>query len=422
MDAALETALQEDNPWIRSPEVLPRWLQHRLPERVVVRDLALRQGGRWEKPGKAHLVIGPRQAGKSTMLWSHLAARTEPVLYLDCEQALVRDWCRSAPLFLAGLADLLRSRVPLFFDEVQHLDDAGLFLKGLVDRRIGVPLLVTGSSSYHLASRTRESLAGRATRSRLLPFSFREVCADLAGAEPVSGRRTRAERLARHVVVGGYPEVWLSDEPGPLLHDLVESFVLRDASDRFRIERPDVFRQLILLLARQVGSLVNLSEWASVLGAARETIAAYLALLEETHVASLLRPFAGGRRSELTSRPKVYLVDGGLRNQLVGDLRPLPGRADTGPLFEGWVFSELLKAMPDDASLHYWRSTSGAEVDFVVSAKDRPVGVEVKAGPLRRPGLPRGARSFIDAYKPSRFVVANATLDHAERLGETEVR
>jgi hypothetical protein len=138
----------------------------------------------------------------------------------------------------------------------------------------------------------------------------------------------------------------------------------------------------------------------------------------------VVRPFVGGRRAELTHRPKVYLADSGLRNAIVRQFDPVETRADRGALFELWVAGELAKRLsplsPTDV-LRFWRSRSGAEVDFVV---ERPVGLhafEAKATALRRPELSRSARSFIEAYQPRRFVVVNFSLAATERLGETDV-
>ncbi len=422
MDRDLQTVLLRDNPWIPDPGQLAGWLRHRLPPVFHPRSGVEPGRRRWQEADRAHLVIGPRQAGKSTLIWAHLAELGTPALFVDCELPLVQAWCRSAALFLDDLDRLVAEPVTLFFEEVQHLEDAGLFLKGLVDRRIGVPILVTGSSSYHLGARTRESLAGRATRTRLLPFSLAEVSADLDGKPEILRQRLITERLDRHCRFGGYPEVWLSETPEVHLADLVEAFVLRDASDLFRIQRPDAFRRLLRLLAGQAGSLVNLSEWAALLGLSRDTVASYLEILESSHVVAILAPFAGGRRSELTRNPKAYLLDSGIRNQLLHDFRPLEERPDSGPALESWVMTELWKTIPGDATLHFWRSTSGAEVDFVAAVGEVTVGVEVKAGALRRPVLARGVRSFIDAYRPSGLFVVNTGFEHTQQVGETEVK
>lgn len=105
---------------------------------------------RWRVARRAYLAIGPRQADESRMVWAWLWGVGRPVLFVDCEQPLVRAWCRSAPEFLADLAAF--AGVPaLFVDEVRRLEGAGLFVKGLVDRRstdgTGAPTFVTGSWS-----------------------------------------------------------------------------------------------------------------------------------------------------------------------------------------------------------------------------------------------------------------------------------
>ena len=151
--------------------------------------------------------------------------------------------------------------------------------------RTVVCLPSTGSSSFHLGAKVRESLAGRATR----------------------------ERLA----------------------------------------------------ASQTGNLVNLSEWASILGISRDTVASYLEILEARHVVAMVPPYAGGRRSELTKMPKVFFIDNGIRNHLVHNFAPPAARVDSGPTVENWVFGELLKSLPLEVDVHFWRTTSRAEVSWI---------------------------------------------------------
>jgi predicted AAA+ superfamily ATPase len=421
VDRDLQTIVLSDNPWIQDPSRLQSWLDAEVAPGYVER-LQAPDVRRWSDPRRAHLVIGPRQAGKSSLLRRWLSVRGGPALVLDCEQALIREWCRSAPLFLTELRDLVPVLPAILLEEAQHLTEAGLFVKGLIDRRYPEPILVTGSSSWQLGARTRESLAGRATRTLLLPFSLEEVAADAATQPPLLAVRTRQERFERHVRIGGYPDVWRSDDPRTLLTDLVEAFVIRDASDLFHIERPEAFRGLLHLAARQVGSLVNLSEWGALLGINHATVSSYLSLLEESHVVRLVRPFAGGKRSELTSRPKAFFLDVGLRNHLAADLRGLDERVDAGAVLENWVFTELAKALPLDRSIHFWRSTSGAEVDFVLRGGSSLVAVEVKAARLGRPKLPRAARSFIGAYSPHTLLVVNRGVEAEEDVDGCRVR
>ncbi len=411
-----------ENPWLVRPEGWQVEIGSRLPVPFVPR----RQVGvhRVEEEGfprdKATLVVGPRQAGKSSWVWRQLQEASAPPLFLSCELPAVREACRDPSAFLAGVSSLGQRPGALFLEEAQHLDEAGLFLKGLVDRRAPWPVVVTGSSSYHLRARTRESLAGRAARVRLLPFRIGEVDADVPPGTIHDAERGR--RLRRHLQIGGYPGVWTAERPEEELAALVEAFVIRDASDLYRLERPDAFRTLLQLAARQVGSGVNLSEWASLASVSVPTVSSYLSIMEEAHLLVRVPVFAGGKRAELTRQPKLYFVDCGLRNRLVGDFSPLEARADAGPLLENFVLSELHKALPLGASVRWWRTKSGAEVDFVLTSGDALVAIEVKATTMKRPMLPRSARSFIEAYSPRRFYVVNLELDASEKLGQTSVR
>lgn len=420
VDRDLQGILLHDNPWLANSERLESWLRLRLPPSYYHRA-AERFTPRWSEANRAHLIIGPRQAGKSTLVWHYLAETERPVLYVDCEQALVQKWCQSAPLFLEDLKKLLPGPAVLFFDEVQHLHEAGLFFKGLVDRRIGVPILVTGSSSYHLGAKTRESLAGRASRTRLLPFSLREACQDLEGKPDLVRNQMTEQHLHKHLVYGGYPEVWLSENPELRLTELVESIILRDASDLYSIGRPDAFRRMLRLAAAQSGSLVNLSEWASIVGIARDTAASYLEIMESGHITVTVPPFVGGRRSEMTSTPKIFLVDNGIRNRLLHDFKGLEERVDKGALFENWVFGEVWKQLPEGATLHFWRSTSKAEVDFVLVRGSEIVALECKASQLGRLALSRSARSFIRAYQPKALLMVNLGLSGTEQINSTRV-
>ncbi|MBI4858918.1 MAG: ATP-binding protein [Candidatus Riflebacteria bacterium] len=412
------------NPWLTcSPGEGRALLQRFLPARYVARRASPRQVG----DEHAVIVVGPRQAGKSTLTWHHLEPLFPSVLFLNAEDTLVREACASA----GELADLIRRGYPglkvVFLEEAQHLTEAGLLVKGLVDARLGVQVWVTGSSSYHLCARTRETLAGRATRVKVLPFSLPELLAHEAGDLGPEGRNSVADRLvARQLILGSFPAVWLAGDDGVrqrLLFEYVESFVLRDASDVHRVRNVPAFRRLLGLIAVQMGNLVNLAALGATCGVDAATIDSYLEILDESHVVTRLRPYAGGRRRELTQAPKLYFVDSGLRNALRNDFSPeLATRIDAGALLENWAFAEITKCLDLLDGLGYWRSTNGAEVDFVIEHAGEVAGLEVKASVLRRPEITRSSRSFLEAYKPRRFAVLNLGLhDSVIEVGQTAV-
>ena len=410
---ATNNILLADNPWLEGASA-SSWIAQQLPETYVPRSQQIELGDR------ITLVVGPRQAGKSTLLWEAMSRLESPCLFVNCEEPTIRHSATSPALFAQGLRSLVPPRTVVFFGEVQHLQDAGLFLKGLVDRRSGYHLAATGSSSFELESKTRESLAGRASRHLLLPFSFREIQATQSGP-PAQRARAAARTVEQLMVYGGYPRVHLGENKQAILTGLVESFVIRDASDRFRIKRVEAFRRLLELMASQIGNLCNYSEWASITEISADTARDYASLLCETHITRLIPPFVGGKRAEITSTPKVYFLDNGIRNRLFGGFERPDRRPDAGALLENLVFTEIAKnTNPLLDSIHFWRSKSGAEVDFVLRSGDTLVGIEVKAGNARGK-LTRSAHSFIDAYSPERFVVINDREHAAFTKRSTEV-
>ncbi len=423
MDSLLQDVLFAANPWLEQPGIFESATAHRVPEIVLPRIVPGMND--WPLARKAHLLIGARQVGKSTLLWHRFRERDLPPLFLNAEEPAIRSWCRSPTLVLDDIRGLVPPETPVFIDEAQHLDEPALLLKGLIDGGLSNPLFVTGSSSFHLQAGTRESLAGRASRHLLHPFSLAELGA-IEREQPALLRTRRLRQIAlKQAVTGSYPEVWLSADARRLLAQLVEAFVIRDASDLFRIQHLDAFRTLLGLLAGQAGDLINASEWANVCDIARGTVVNYLDILQECHVAFLVRPFVGGKRAELTSRPKLYFCDNGIRNVLARQLTPFAERPDRGPLLESWVAAELRKRLdplhPMDR-LMFWRTGSGAEVDFVLPRPDGLLAIEVKATDLRRPRLTRSARSFIDAYAPARFVVVNLGYLGEDRVADTAVQ
>jgi predicted AAA+ superfamily ATPase len=423
MENELVSRLHFLNPWLLGDQTFEVLADAHLPKEYIPR-LVPSEFITTSQTTKAStkLIIGPRQSGKSTLAWQLLKRRGSPALFLLCEDRLIRNWCREPVPFLKEIKDIVSGPVPIFLEEAQHLEDAGLFIKGLVDLNYNAEILVTGSSSFHLLSKTRESLAGRATRLELYPFGLSELFSPVSADMPAALAKMKSrEIIAKQLAIGSYPDVWLASNPLPVLNDLIEAFVLRDASDLFRVTQPNAFHRLLKLAAYDIGNLVNMSTWSGLCGVDRKTVGSYLEIMEQSHIVKRLFPFRGGRRSEISSTPKIYFVDNGLRNHLLGML-PIGdvfSRPDLGRMVENWVFTELVKILPKSWELRYWRSTSKAEVDFVLLGGQRILGVEVKAGSVQSKTLSKSLRSFIDAYEPEEFCIANLDTDDKRVLGDT---
>jgi len=208
------------------------------------------------------------------------------------------------------------------------------------------------------------------------------------------------EAIGRMLLFGSYPAVHPLEDPRAEIAGLVESFVVRDASDRFRIQHVSALRKILRLAASQVGNLVNFSDWATIAGVSVDTVQDYCQILEDTHVLRFVRPFVGGKRAEITRAPKVFFLDNGIRNQIFGGFEARRDRPDAGTLFENLLFTELAKRLnPLLDGLHYWRSKSNAEIDFVIERQGRIIAIEAKSGRPHGP-ISRSARSFVSAYRP----------------------
>jgi predicted AAA+ superfamily ATPase len=421
LSTEIANRLTQFNPWVTHPEKAEALTDSFLPPEYVhrhIEDICVRTN-------QAILVVGPRQAGKSTMVWHLLRQYTPDILFLNMEDPLLR----AGKIHPIDLVEHIQGTYPfikaIFIDEIQHMEEAGLFVKGLVDARLNVPVWVTGSSSFDLLSKTRESLAGRATRRRLLPFSMAELVHHANAPNPLVKRRICEQVVSHQLIFGSYPAIYLCadiEEKIRLLNDLVDALILRDASDLFKIKRVDAFRRLLPLLAGQIGNLVNLSELASICNVDVGTISAYIELLSEGHIVERVQPFAGGKRREITGTPKIFFIDNGIRNQLLNNFsQDLDLRMDRGQLLENWVFSEIHKVLPLQSSLKFWRSKAKAEVDFVIEHANSVYALEVKFTSLARPKLSRSAWSFVSAYKPEKFAVLNMALEQTGRLRDIMV-
>ena len=145
------------NPWITNPKTYKPRLAGLLPKHFIPRI----QGPVPDSDGpSAKLIVGPRQSGKTSLVWSILKDRPpQSVLFLNGEERVVRMWANSAGLMAANIREAFPEVTTLFFDEAQHIEDAGLLIKGLIDSGHGFDVWVTGSSAFHLMDKTREIIA-----------------------------------------------------------------------------------------------------------------------------------------------------------------------------------------------------------------------------------------------------------------------
>ncbi len=375
-------------------------------------------------------IVGPRQAGKSTlmnMLIRHLlnnaAVPAANIFYFTTDDT-------ETMALLANVGDLLAflrgnstgtGRRYLFIDEIQRLENPGIFLKTLYDLGLDLKIVASGSSSLEIRSASKEHLVGRGRELVLYPLSFSDIAASrIPGLETSFDDIAQIQRLYgpgllrtfdECAVWGMYPAVVTAStmtERYDELQQIYQSYVLRDVSQFFRIQHTGIFNNLTVLLAGSVGSQVQWETLAKTTKSSAGTIHSYVDVLEGTFICRQVLPYTGNVVGAIRRMPKIYFIDCGLRNSVLSDLSALPSRSDRGHLVEQIVFQELCKALEPTDRLCYWRRYAGShEVDFVVVRGESLVPIEVKDSSMSNPEVPGGISDFCEAFKPRSAIVMN---------------
>jgi predicted AAA+ superfamily ATPase len=238
-------------------------------------------------------------------------------------------------------------------------------------------IIATGSSSLELANKASEPLTGRKKVFHLLPFSLEEIKLE-------KNKFELGELLEEMLIFGMYPEVYLTKahpDKRDLLNEIGESYLFKDVLMLGNVKYTVKIRDLLRLLAYQVGSEVSVHELTKQLGLNRDTVERYIDLLEKAFVIFRLSAFNRNLRKEISKMDKIYFYDNGIRNMVIDNLNPLVLRNDSGPLWENFIISERRKQLfyqGKTAQTYFWRTYTGAEVDYVEESNGSLSGFEIK--------------------------------------------
>lgn len=355
-------------------------------------------------------IVGPRQAGKTTLV--RKIAADEELNFITLDDAQSRSFANSDPT--GFLRDVDRAVI----DEIQRAPDLILALKQSVDEdpRPG-RFLITGSVDLFRSSLSPDSLAGRVETIELLPLSqaelqrnskpaflrrlFNSDWSDLKDAEPAS-------ELVERVLAGGYPAALArksSSRRRSWLRAYAESLAERDVPELADVTKTSELSKLVALAAAASGRLTNLSALAQPLGVDSKTVDRWLSLLEHMFVVRRVPAWHRNDLKRLVKTPKLHFLDSGLLAALTSmtDQTVQSDREKFGPLLEGFVFSELAKLAAqtsDSVSISHYRDRDKVEVDFVVESESRLSAVEVKAAATVRPSDFRGLKRLAESTGP----------------------
>ena len=382
------------------------------------------------------LIIGPRQAGKTTLmllLKKHLEKKGNPTLFLNLDIEADKRYFDSQETLIRKIElELGKNRGYVFIDEIQRKEDAGVFLKGIYDMSLPYKYIVSGSGSVELKRKIHESLVGRKRVFDLSTLSFKEFVnfrtqyryenkfVDFLNLETNQAKIF----LEDYLLFGGYPRVVLAANIGEKqqeISEIYQSYLEKDIAYLLQVKKTEVLSKLVRVVAVQTGSLVNYSELSLLLGISLPTVKDYLWYLEKTFILHRVTPYFRNIRKEIRKSPVFYFHDMGLRNYAIGTFGNL-NMPDIGFVFQNFVFNVLrAKLSHSSASIHFWRTSDGAEIDFVIDFTRELIPIEVKFVSLRKPSMPRSLRSFIQQYHPVESYVVNLTLKETLEIEETKV-
>ncbi len=343
--------------------------------------------------GKALILIGPRQVGKTTLSKQLTATSQGKVLWLDCDEPDVRK--RLVDISSSDLRAWIGDHPLVVIDEAQRVKNIGLTLKLLTDKISEVKLIVTGSSSLEIANQINEPLTGRKWEFMLLPISTEELC-------QYHGSMEEQRMLSHRMIYGMYPE--LIQRPGKeeaLLRQLSSSYLYKDIFSFYDIRKPEVLEKMLQALALQLGSELNFHELAKLVGTDQSTVQRYLDLLEKAFVVFRLPALSRNLRNELKKSRKVYFYDNGIRNAIINNFKPLDLRVDKGALWENFLLSERMKWLNNHqhyVNQFFWRTTQQQEIDYIEERDGQLLAYEFKWNTYARAKFPI---TFLKAYPNS---------------------
>lgn len=355
--------------------------------------------------GKALLVFGPRQVGKTTALKKLIAAQAQSYLFLNADESDVRESLENTTSTQLRL--LFGNHKIVFIDEAQRVANIGITLKLITDVLTDVQVIATGSSAFDLASKTQEALTGRKREFFMFPLSFAEMVQH-------HGLLEEKRHLEQRLIYGYYPEIVTKPiKATNNLRELAESYLFKDVLQLDFIKKPILLTKIVKAIALQIGSEVSLQEISRLVGADVHTVEKYIDILEKAFVIFTLPALSRNVRNEIRKGRKVYFYDTGIRNALIANFNGLQNRTDTGALWENFVIAERMKWLRYNnkhVDTYFWRTTQQQEIDYLEEENGQFRAVEFKWNSKQKA---RFSKTFLNAYPiANSMVISPENIEH----------
>ena len=338
------------------------------------------------------VLHGARQVGKTSILYyliNQLTEQGHTTHFIDLEDSrFVRILDSGVKEFMRhlqeeGIMPAAQKKVFVFIDEIQYLENPSSFLKLVADHHKNIKLIISGSSSFAIKTKFKDSLVGRTVNFEIFNLSFKEFLSfrNYTFEEGKVYTQKKIDELRamfkEYILYGGYPKIVLTSEverKEKYLQQIIDTYVKKDIRDLADVKDIDKFNKLLEALASQSGQQLNVAELSNTTRIAKQTAEKYLFIMENTYIVRLVRPFSQNIRSELFKLPKIYFYDTGLMQMLW--LKGLQ-KEIIGNVYETGIFAELIKRYTKDA-VFYWRTKDRKEIDFILRIKNKILPIEAK--------------------------------------------
>ena len=348
--------------------------------------------------GKAIILLGGRQTGKTTLL-RIMTENRKDTLCLTADEPDIKTLFENATS--TRLKSYFGKNNIIIIDEAQQITDIGKKLKLITDSLKDIQVIATGSSAFEIKNKTNEPLTGRKWEFHLFPLSFSEMVNH-------HGLIEEKRMIPHRLVYGYYPEVVTHlGEEKERLKLLSDSFLYKDILMYQGLKKPEKLFHLLKILAANISSEINYNQLSKQLQLNNETVEKYIQLLEQCYIVFRLPAYATNLTKELKKGRKVYFTDNGIINSLTGNFSLIENRSDKGALWENFVISEMYKEneyKKQFGKFFFWRSHDQQEVDLVIQKNNMLETFEIKWSEKK---IPRLNKTFASNYPKHSFQFIN---------------
>ena len=354
------------------------------------------------EPGTVVVFYGPRRTGKTYLLEKIVKEfeGRQKVIMFNGEILTNQKWLSSQNPRL--MKEYIGDAEVVIIDEAQSVPDIGKNLKLLVDTYPKLKVIASGSASFGLSQQVGEPLTGRRKTVNLFPVAVPEIIRTY-------GLEYYQSLFEEILVFGSYPELFSlksREEKMEYLNELIDVYLFKDILQMEGIRNSKKIKDLLRLLAFQVGREVSIQELGNSLDLHKNTVSKYLDLLEKSFVLINIRGFSRNLRKEITKTSRYYFYDNGIRNALINSFNLLDLRNDVGELWENFIIVERLKRQSYQsiyANNYFWRTYDQKEIDYVEERDGKLFGYEIKWSGRKA----KEPKLWKETYKNAEFRIIN---------------